>query len=58
MRRLRRATHVRSRVARIKNIFELLTVMHARIVHHVTAHEFERPAFAIECEPQRIIDLV
>src|SRR6202047_2371850 len=32
--------HVRSRVARIKNIFELLTVMHARVAHHVTSHEF------------------
>src|ERR1700730_14097735 len=32
--------HVRSRVARIKNIFELLTVVHARVAHHVTAHEF------------------
>src|SRR4030081_1104147 len=32
--------HVRSRVARIKNIFELLTVVYARVAHHVTAHEF------------------
>src|SRR6202140_4211194 len=32
--------HVRSRVARIENIFELLTVVHARVAHHVTAHEF------------------
>src|ERR1700730_3194898 len=32
--------HVRSCVARIKNIFELLTVVHARVAHHVTAHEF------------------
>ena len=31
--------HVRSRVARIKNIFEL-TVVYARVAHHVTAHEF------------------
>src|SRR3984893_11630228 len=29
--------HARSRVARIKNIFELLTVVHARVAHHVTA---------------------
>src|SRR6202521_4602349 len=28
----------RSRVARIENIFELLTVVHARVAHHVTAH--------------------
>src|SRR3979411_255342 len=32
--------HIRSRVARIKNIFELLTVVHARVAHDVTAHEF------------------
>src|SRR4030081_44000 len=32
--------NVRSRVARIKNIFELLTVVYARVAHHVTAHEF------------------
>src|SRR6266480_2248574 len=32
--------HVRSRVARIKNIFELLTVVYARVAHHVTALEF------------------
>src|ERR1700730_18151089 len=32
--------HARSRVARIENIFELLTVVHARVAHHVTAHEF------------------
>ena len=32
--------HVRSRVACIENIFELLTVVHARVAHHVTAHEF------------------
>jgi Aminotransferase class-V len=35
---------VRSRVARIKNIFELLTVVHARVAHHVTAHEQKPPA--------------
>jgi Biotin-lipoyl like len=34
--------HVRSRVARIKNIFELLTVVHARVAHHITAHELVR----------------
>ena len=33
-------SHVRSRVARIKNIFELLTVVYARVAHHLTAHEF------------------
>src|SRR6266576_445412 len=32
--------HVRSRVARIKNIFELLTVVYARVAHHVTTHRF------------------
>ena len=32
--------HGRSRVARIENIFELLAVVHARVAHHVTAHEF------------------
>src|SRR6266550_3760417 len=32
--------HVPSRVARIKNIFEFLTVVYARVAHHVTAHEF------------------
>src|ERR1700716_2884376 len=32
--------HIRSRVARIKNIFKLLTVVHARVAHHVTAHQF------------------
>lgn len=32
--------HVRSRVARIKNSFELLTVVHTRVAHDVTAHEF------------------
>ena len=35
--------HVRSRVVRIKNIFELLTIVHARVAHHVTAHEFVPP---------------
>src|SRR5437016_2536819 len=30
--------HVRSRVAPIKNIFELLTVLYARVAHHVTPH--------------------
>jgi hypothetical protein len=32
--------HIRSRVARIENVFEFLTVVHARVAHHVTAHEF------------------
>src|SRR3979490_418780 len=32
--------HIRSRVARIKNIFELLTVVHARVAHALTAREF------------------
>ena len=32
--------NVRSCVARIQNILEPLTVVHARVAHHVTAHEF------------------
>src|SRR3982074_1059000 len=32
--------HVRSCVARLKNILELLTVVYAPLAPHVTAHEF------------------
>ena len=35
--------HVRSRVVCIKNIFELLTIAHARVAHRVAAHEFVPP---------------
>src|SRR3977135_1338086 len=55
--------HVRSRVARIKNIFELLTVVYARVAHHVTAHEFV-PAIdadmvlVTEIRPARVLVLL
>src|SRR5947209_17449057 len=43
--------YVRSRVARIKNLFELLTVVHARVAHHVTANEFVRAIDAYMANP-------